>query len=168
MEQWFYQKKWNLRVSDSFLCLCVISQVQVLSVPLLEACKYITRCSIPQIRTLLYSSDYNINYAFWRKLETFSQRMQFHSPRGQITGGYWKCSHVIPQHPLFPWQVSVHKMHFCHLLYFSLSILEWLGFFISDLVPLEIKFCVLLINLIKTSYYNQYFGILKSLKDRWR
>lgn len=30
------------------------------------------------------SSNYNNNYAFWRKLYIFSQRMQFHSPRGQI------------------------------------------------------------------------------------
>lgn len=63
MEQWSYQRKWNLHVSVSFSCLWVVLQVQVLSVSLLEACKCITHCPVPQIIILIMPFGENYKHS---------------------------------------------------------------------------------------------------------
>lgn len=121
MEQWFYQRKWNLHLSVSFLCSWVVLQVKVLSLSLLEACKCITHCPVPQIILLIMPFRENYKHSL-RGCNSILQAVK----SLVVTENFFVSFLCIPcslGRCLFTRRISAIYSTF------SLSILEWLDSF---------------------------------------
>lgn len=146
LEQWSYQRKWNLRVSVSFLCLWVILQLQVLSVSLPEVYICVIHCPVPQIIISIMPFVENFKCSL-RGCNSILQEV-----KPLVVTDYFLISFL-----------CIHCSHGRYLFTTCISAIFCIFFtehpWVVEVfqVPLEIKFCVLLINLIKTSYLQPIF-----------
>lgn len=143
------------------LCLWVILQVQVLSISLLEVCKCIIHCPIPEIIISIMPFGENYKHSL-RGCNSILQEV-----KSLVVTEYFLisflCTHCSHGRCLFTKCISA---VFCIFHWASSN--GWGFFHIWSTASGNQILCSLNQFIQNFPISNQYFGILQSLKDRWR